>query len=130
MCMRLLTPAEVKIQLPHRTRFYKTWVRDRPMQRSGKLPRITHVPFFEDTLIRALLGRNAVKLDQDVVYDLTRSSWRVRGLAADFRGLYHHGDMRAFGVLEMTVVDGVATVAVDGTVCPEGDVYTWILSGR
>ncbi len=120
---RLLTPAEVKIQLPHRTRFYRTWVRDRP---PGKLPRITHVPFFEDTLIRALLGRDAVKLDQDVVYALVADSWRVRGLAADSRGLYHHGDMRAFGVLEIRVADGVATVAVDGTVCPEGDVYTWV----
>ncbi len=120
---RLLTPAEVKIQLPHRTKFYKSWVRDRPPK---KLPRITYIPFFEDTLIRALLGRNAVKLDKDVAMALANESRSVRGLATDFYGLYHHGDVRAFGVLDISVHDDTVTVSVDGSVHPGGDVYTWI----
>lgn len=105
MQYRPLSVYEVRAQLPHRTGFYQGWLR------RGESS--TNIPFFKDTLSRALLGRYAVRLNQDVVNVIKTSGASAILVADEKRGFYHNGNVEAFDHLDISAE------------LPRG-VYTWI----
>lgn len=96
--MRLLTPYEIRAGLPHRHPFYLAWVR------RGDALNDARIPFYRNTLSKALLGKCATELTAETIRDVLRGRDCAEGLMADVgyrrhpgaNGYYHMGSTAAF----------------------------------